>query len=232
MALVALLYLVLLAAILCGCGSAPPGYQPESTHENSSAAPPRDGRPVIAAFGDSLTEGLGVDPPASYPEVLQRELDRLGYGYRVVNLGLSGDTTTGGLARIDAVLALKPAIVILELGANDGLRGLPVSQTRANLEKMIEAFQKAGAKVILAGMTLPPNYGPEYIRRFEGVFRELSAKYRTGLIPFLLEGVAGDGRLMQRDGLHPNAAGYPRVAANVLKALEPELKARAGVGAP
>jgi acyl-CoA thioesterase I len=231
MALVALLYLVLLAAMLCGCGGEPPGYQPENARESAPTSPPVDGRPIIAAFGDSLTEGFGVDSSRSYPEVLQRELDRLGYRYRVVNLGLSGDTTTGGLARIDAVLALKPAFVILEFGANDGLRGLPVAQTKANLEKMIAALQKAGAKVILAGMTLPPNYGPEYIRRFEGVFRDLAAKYRTGLIPFLLEGVAGNGRLMQRDGLHPNAAGYPRVAANVFKALEPELKARAEAGA-
>ena len=217
------LYLLLPLAMLCGCGNPappPPAAMPETTRA------PEDRRPVIAAFGDSLTEGFGVDPSHSYPEQLQRELDRLGYPYRVVNLGVSGDTTTDGLARIDGVLALKPAFVVLEFGANDGLRGLPVARAKANLEKMIAACRQTGAQVILAGITLPPNYGPEYIRRFEAIYRDLAGQYQTPLIGFLLEGVAGSASYMQRDGLHPNAAGYARVAANVMKALEPELKAR------
>src|SRR5262245_40809318 len=128
---------------------------------------PRDSRPVILAFGDSLTAGYGVDPAAGYPARLQRKLDEQGYKYRVVGMGISGDTTSGGRARIKAALEQKPSIVILELGANDGLRGLPITQMQMNLEQMIQDFQKTGAKVILAGMTLPRNYGEAYVKSFE-----------------------------------------------------------------
>ncbi len=164
-----------------------------------------------------------MDPELSYPAYLQRDLDRLGYAYRVVNAGISGDTTSGGLARVGNVVALKPAIVILELGANDGLRGIPVAASQANLESIIETLEKAGSRVVLAGMTLPPNYGPDYIRSFERMFSTLAAKHRLPMIPFLLEGVAGTTRFMQADGLHPTAEGNRRVAANVLKTLEPLL---------
>src|SRR5215510_13611374 len=122
-----------------------------------------DSRPVILAFGDSLSAGYGVPRGAGYPERLQQRLDSLGYKYRVVNMGISGDTTSGGLSRMRAALEQKPAIVILELGANDGLRGLPVDRMQANLEEMITAFQKSGAKIVLAGMTLPRNYGDAYV---------------------------------------------------------------------
>src|SRR5437016_5486204 len=126
----------------------------------------RDPRPVILAFGDSLTAGYGVPRGSGYPEQLQRKLDVLGYKYRVVNMGISGDTTSGGRARLQAALSAMPSIVILELGANDGLRGQPVAQMQANLEEMIGEFQKAGAKVVLAGMTLPRNYGSAYVGAF------------------------------------------------------------------
>jgi acyl-CoA thioesterase I len=188
-----------------------------------AAAPPRDARPVIACFGDSLTAGYGLDPGLGYPEFLQKALDAAGYRYRVADLGISGDTTGGGVARTDSALALHPKIVILELGANDGLRGLPLSTTRANLEEMIQAFQKAGAKVLLAGITLPRNYGPDYIGGFDKIYSELSRKYKVPLIPFLLEGVATNPALMQKDGLHPTAEGCRRVAATVLKYLQPML---------
>jgi acyl-CoA thioesterase-1 len=178
---------------------------------------------VIAAFGDSLTAGFGAEPGKSYPDYLQQLLDRAGYRYRVVNLGISGDTTNGGVARIDSVTALDPEIVILELGANDGLRGLPPSATRANLDEMIAAFKKSGAEVVLAGMTLPRNYGPQYIREFESVFSDLARKHSVALVPFLLAGVADRRELMQGDGLHPTAEGNRRVAANVMKTLEPVL---------
>jgi acyl-CoA thioesterase I len=186
--------------------------------------PVTDARPVIVAFGDSLTAGFGVDPGKSYADFLQQEIDSRGYGYRVVNQGSSGDTTSDGVARVALATELKPRIVILELGANDGLRGLPVSATRANLERMIEAFQNGGARVLLAGMTLPRNYGPEYIRPFETVFPDLARKYRTGLVPFFLEGVGGNPAYMQNDGLHPNVEGNRRVAAVVMKHLEPMLR--------
>ena len=187
--------------------------------KNTTPPAQPDTRPAIAAFGDSLTEGFGADPSRSYPAVLQRELDRRGLGYRVVNLGVSGETSTNGLARVGGVIALHPAVVILEFGANDGLRGIPVAVTRANLASMIGQLEAAGARVLLAGMTLPPNYGPEYIHGFEGIYKGLAGKYNVPLIPFLLAGVAGDARYMQPDGLHPNAAGYARVAQTVLGAL-------------
>jgi len=178
-------------------------------------------KPVIACFGDSLTAGHGLTPGLGYPELLQKKLP----AWRVVNLGVSGDTTAGGLARIGTVTSLKPRIVVLELGANDGLRGLPLKATRSNLEQMVVALQKSGARVVLAGMTLPPNYGPEYIRDFEKVYKDLAAKYKLRLIPFLLDGVAYPGtNLMQRDGLHPNARGTEKVADTVLKAIRPLLR--------
>ena len=184
----------------------------------------RDSRPVILAFGDSLTAGYGVTRGSGYPEQLQRKLDGLGYKYRVVNMGISGDTTSGGRARMGAALSVLPSVVILELGANDGLRGLPVEQMQANLEQMIGEFQKAGAKVVLAGMTLPRNYGTAYVGSFEEVFRNLARKYNLQLIPFFLEGVAGNPKYTLDDFLHPNADGYVLVTDMVVKALQPVLK--------
>jgi acyl-CoA thioesterase-1 len=183
-----------------------------------------DSRPVILAFGDSLTAGYGVPQGSGYPERLQPRLDALGYKYRVVSMGVSGDTTSGGRARLKAALEQKPSIVILELGANDGLRGLPLDRMKANLEDMIVAFQGVGAKVVLAGMTLPPNYGDAYIKPFEDVFRSLTKKYSLALIPFFLAGVAGNPKYTLDDLIHPNADGYVRVTEIVLKTLEPLLK--------
>ncbi len=184
----------------------------------------RDSRPVILAFGDSLTAGYGVPHGSGYPEQLQRKLDSLGYKYRVVNMGISGDTTSGGRARIQAAVKTMPSIVILELGANDGLRGMPVAEMQTNLEQMTTQFQKAGAQVILAGMTLPRNYGAAYVKAFEDVFRNLAKKYNLPLIPFFLEGVAGNPKYTLQDFLHPNAAGYTLVTDIVMKTLAPVLK--------
>jgi acyl-CoA thioesterase I len=188
------------------------------------AAPAADARPAIVVFGDSLSAGFGLDAGQSFPELLQQDLDRRGMKYRVVNLGVSGDTTQDGLARMSIAVNEKPAIVLLELGANDGLRGVPIHVTQENLSAIIQEFQKAEARVVLAGMTLPPNYGPTYIKKFEAVYRDLAAKYRVTLIPFLLEGVGGHKEYMQRDGLHPNAEGARRVEALVMKSLEPLLQ--------
>lgn len=184
---------------------------------------PQDTRPVIVAFGDSLTAGYGVETGYSYPDFLQKDLDRAGRKYRVVNAGVSGDTTSGGLARIGMVTAMKPAIVILELGGNDGLRGLPLASTRANLDQMIAKLQKSGARVLLAGITLPPNYGPDYIRQFESIYKDLAAKYKTPLIPFLLQGAVGVPGMMQGDGIHPTRKGTAVMAKLVLSALKPLL---------
>lgn len=183
-----------------------------------------DGRPVIVAFGDSLTAGFGLEPGLSYADFLQKELDRQGLKFHVVNQGISGDTTDGGMARMDAVVSLHPKVVILELGANDGLRGLPLEATRKNLTEMIETFQKAGAKVLLCGMTLPRNYGPDYIRGFEKIFSDLAREKRAVLMPFFLQGVVTNPKLMQNDAMHPTAEGTRRVAATVMPYLAPLLK--------
>ena len=183
-----------------------------------------DSRPIILAYGDSLTAGLGVPHGAGYPELLQQKLDQEGYRYRVVNAGISGDTTSGGISRLEAALALMPAVVILELGGNDGLRGLPVDEMKMNLSEMISSFREAGVQVILAGMTLPENYGPDYVHSFENVYTELAKKEKLILIPFFLEGVAGKPGLVQPDGIHPTEKGYPIVTELVWKYLEPVLR--------
>jgi acyl-CoA thioesterase I len=181
----------------------------------------------IVVFGDSLTEG-GLDEGKSYTNYLQQKITAKGYPYEVVNQGISGDTTTGGVNRVRAATSLKPEIVILELGGNDGLRGIPVASTKKNLESMIQTFQKAGIKVLLAGMSLPPNYGPDYIKSFEGMYKDLAAKYKTPLIPFLLSDLAAKLRtnrgLLRPDGIHPTTEGNRIVADTVMRYLEPMLK--------
>jgi len=191
--------------------------------ETAPLAQPPDNRPVIVAFGDSLTAGFGADPGKSYPDFLQQELDRRGLRYHVVNAGISGETTTDALARVDSVTTLHPVVVILEFGGNDGLRGLPIATTRSNMEQLIAALKQSGTAVLLAGMTLPPNYGPEYIGAFQRIYIELAAQYKIALMPFLLEGVAGTNR-MQRDGLHATADGNRIVAATVMRYLRPLLR--------
>lgn len=188
------------------------------------APPPPDSRPVIVAFGDSLSAGYGADTGQSFPDYLQKILDRSGYQYRVVNQGISGDTTMGGRARTAVALELKPAIVILELGGNDGLRGLPLRQTRENLDIMAASFTKAGAKLLVAGVTLPPNYGADYIRDFERMYVETATKHGAARIPFLLEPVIALPGAMQADGIHPTAKGNELVAQYVFRHLEPLLR--------
>ena len=209
---------------LLSCGQQKP---PESTRAEPPQLAPGptqpDGRPVIAAFGDSLTAGYGVETGYSYPDFLQKDLDHAGSRYRVVNAGISGDTTSGGLARVDSVTQLKPAVVILELGGNDGLRGTPLSSTRANLEQIVLELRKSGARIVLAGITLPPNYGPDYIRSFEKIYTDLSAKYKLPLIPFLLQGAVGVPGMMQPDGIHATVKGNEVVANLVMRTLKPLL---------
>jgi len=182
-------------------------------------------RKVLVVFGDSLSAGYGLAAGQSFPDDIQRTLDKEGYAWQVKNLGISGDTTEGGGSRIQSAVRLKPAVVLLELGGNDGLRGLPLKVTRKNLETMIVAFQQAGAKVVLAGMTLPPNYGPDYIKSFESIYKDLAAEYKLKLIPFLLSDImTPDLRYLQRDGIHPTAEGAEIVAGTVLKVVKPLLK--------
>jgi acyl-CoA thioesterase-1 len=179
------------------------------------------------AFGDSLTAGFGVSRDEAYPAQLQRRLDELEYRYRVINAGVSGETTAGGLRRVPWVLGSKPDVVILELGGNDGLRGLSLEQTTHNLSRIIEQLRQAGTTIILAGMKLPPNYGQDYIRGFEAIYPNLAKRYDLILIPFLLEGVAGSPALNQADGIHPTKEGYRIVVEQVLKALGPVIQTRA-----
>jgi acyl-CoA thioesterase-1 len=194
--------------------AAPPAPPPAST----------DTRPVIVAFGDSLTAGYGADPGKSFPDFLQRDLNAAGLKWRVVNLGVSGNTTMDALSRLRHVLAQKPRITIVEFGGNDGLRGLPIETTRANLEQVVQALQGAGSKVLLAGMTLPPNYGPDYIKPFQQIYVDLATKDKLARIPFLLEGVATHPDLMQQDGIHPTAEGNEIVAKTVMQYLKPLLR--------
>ena len=183
-----------------------------------------DTDPVIAVLGDSLTAGLGVAVGDAFPARLQARLQRDGYRYRVVNAGVSGDTSASGLRRVEWVLRSRPEIVIVALGANDGLRGLGTAAMQSNLTQIVERLRATGARVLLAGMRVPPNYGDEYARRFEGSFAEVAARTRVTLMPFLLAGVAGDPALNQPDGIHPTAGGHAVIADNVWTYLKPLLK--------
>ncbi len=183
---------------------------------------------VIVAFGDSLTAGLGVPAEQSYPSRLAERLTAEGYAYRVVNAGVSGDTTAGGLRRVDWALRLKPEIVILELGANDALRGQDLAAVRANVDQLVARFQAAGAQVLVAGMRLPPNYGPRYGGEFQRIFEEVARRRGAALMPFFLEGVAGVPRLNQADGIHPTAAGYAVVVDRLWPHLRPLLAPKTG----
>ena len=182
------------------------------------------GLPVIVCFGNSLTAGYGTDPGQSYPDYLQLRLDDAGFHYRVTNAGVSGNTTKDGLSRIARVIAQHPELVVVEFGGNDGLRGLQLEQTQQNLASIIEQLQASGAKVALAGITLPPDYGHDYIAKFDAMYPALAKRYRVPLLPFLLQdvyGVAGD---IQEDNTHATAQGNKQVAVNVEQLIEPLLK--------
>lgn len=215
------------AGILAACGNRPeqpvPPLPVRTTTNPTPAVDPNDTRKIIAVFGDSISAGFGVESGKSFPDDLQRLIDSAHLPYRVVNEGVSGDTTTDGVERLSSVLALHPAIVVLEFGGNDGLRGLPVDSTRANLALIIEGLQAAGAKIVLAGMTLPRNYGPDYIHPFEQIYTGLAKRYKVTLIPFILQGVGGNPGLTQPDGIHPTAQGAEIVARTVMQYLQPIL---------
>jgi acyl-CoA thioesterase I len=183
-----------------------------------------DTEPVIAVLGDSLTAGLGIAAGDAFPARLQARLHREGYRYRVVNAGVSGDTSASGLRRVDWVLRSRPEIVIVALGANDGLRGLGVAAMQSNLTQIVERLRAASARVLVAGMRVPPNYGDDYARRFEDSFRQVAARTGATLMPFLLAGVAGDPALNQPDGIHPTADGQAVIADNVWAYLKPLLR--------
>jgi len=196
--------------------------------QDSAAPGPRASRAIakpspltIVAFGDSLTSGHRLPTSDAYPAVLERSLRDAGLPYTVVNHGLNGDTTAGGVRRLDDTLAGQPQILIVGFGANDGLRGVPVAQVRANLERIIETAQQRGVKVLLVGMDALPLYGWQYTIDFHNIFPDLARKYHVPLVPFMLNGVLGNPDLMGQDGIHPNAAGARVIAANIWMELRP-----------
>jgi len=179
---------------------------------------------TILVFGDSLSAAFGIRPEQGWVTLLSQRVRDQAYGYQVVNASVSGETTEGGLERLPRALQLhRPSVVVLELGANDALRGLPLSTTRANLGKMIELAQGAGARVLLVGIRIPPNYGPRYTEEFASIFPALAGQYHLPLVPFLLQDVALNPARMQEDGMHPNATGEPTVLENVWPHLKPLL---------
>jgi acyl-CoA thioesterase-1 len=207
--------------------NAPPNQSNAAPNESKAQPSPagnRGGLPLIVCFGDSLTAGYGADEGQSYPDFLQQDLDQDGFRYRVINEGVAGDTTKDGVDRMSDVIAMRPAVVVLEFGGNDGLRGLKTETTRQNLATMIEAIQKTGAKIVLAGIILPPDYGPDYIHRFVGNYTDLAKQYNLPLLPFLLKDVYGVKGLMQQDNIHATDKGNQVVARNVLPLVEPLLK--------
>lgn len=228
-----------LLAVLLGCDvpsvDSPSGNAPNDqatggaspveaeTHGNPAAAPQARHAGRLVAFGDSLTAGLGVAPEETYPAHLQRWLDKAGYAFRVVNAGVSGETSAGGLRRVDWVLKSNPNLVILELGANDGLRGVDPAQTRANLEAIIRKFRTARVPVVLVGMKLPPNYGARFTKDFADIYPDLARKYGLPFMPFFLEDVALNDHLTQADGIHPTGRGYEVIVRNLTPILQPVL---------
>jgi acyl-CoA thioesterase-1 len=237
--------LAVLAAALAGCkadagsrassemdksvSSAPTQPMPAPSPDDPPAAAPRptagpDTRPLVVCFGDSLTAGYGADEGQSYPDFLQNDLDQDGYHYRVVNEGISGNTTKDGMDRLAAVIAMKPEVVVLEFGGNDGLRGLKVQTTRTNLSTMIAALKKAGIKVLIVGITLPPSYGADYVDAFTASFGILGRRFEEPVLPFIYKDVYGVDGMIQADGIHATDKGNEAVAKNVLAMLEPMLR--------
>ena len=219
-----------LGAAGCGGNSKEPSA---ASREAAAATVPADpdapaARPRVVAFGDSLTIGLGLLEQEAYPALLQRKIDDAGYKFEVVNAGVSGDTSAGGLRRLDWALEGDVKVLIVGFGGNDGLRGLPVTQMKDNLSEIIDRARERGIVVILAGMEAPPNFGQEYATQFRQAFRDVALQKRVLFIPFLLNNVAGKPELNQADGIHPNQQGTQIVADTVWTVLEPLLDQMSG----
>ena len=180
-------------------------------------------RPVLVCFGDSITAGYGLSAGQAYPDALQRDLDKLGYHYSVSNKGTSGATTKDAVASVHSVLLTHPSVAIVEFGGNDGLRGLPLDQTRRNLDAVLTAFEQAHVTVLLAGITLPPNYGPDYVHQFDQIFLDMAAKHHAALVPMIYKDLVRVPGTIQADGIHPTAKGSEIIANTLLPALRPLL---------
>jgi acyl-CoA thioesterase-1 len=217
---------VSLCIAMCAAGCGQPAATTRDTAPPTSSATASTAaasRPRIVFLGDSLTAGYGLDLSQSVPSLIQARLTGEGYNYEVVNAGVSGDTSAGGLSRLDWSLDGDVRILVLELGANDGLRGLPVDALKKNLETIIARAEQRGIRVVLTGMEAPPNYGPAYTASFRKVYRDLAREHDVVFVPFYLQGVAGNPELNIADGIHPNPQGARIVAQNVWQALEPLL---------
>ncbi len=190
----------------------------------SVAEPTNIVRPVLVCFGDSITAGRGLANGEAYPDFLQKKLDAQGYRYKVVNQGTSGATTKDALAGLPFILRLHPAVVIVEFGGNDGLRGVPVEESRSNLDQVLTALEKAHVKILLAGITLPPDYGPDYIRSFNQMFRDLAARHHVAFVPMLYVNLVHVPGTIQDDGIHPTAKGSAIIADTLLPVLKPLLR--------
>jgi acyl-CoA thioesterase-1 len=223
---------VLMISLAVMLAAAPGGATPAASPQGVGVPKKPDAeRLTIVALGDSLTSGHRLPRGAAYPALLEEELRLAGLPFAVVNHGVNGDTTAGAVRRLDAALAENPQILIVALGANDGLRGVSIAQVRANLSRIIEAAQSRGVAVLLVGMEALPLYGWQYTIDFHHVFPELAAKYAVPLVPFMLNGVLGNPDLMSSDGIHPNAAGAKAIAANIWPYLKP-LASRLVVATP
>jgi acyl-CoA thioesterase-1 len=216
--------LLLLSAAACG-GSGGGSASTTATPPQPAPQAPRteDQRPKVVLLGDSLTAGLGLVETQSYPGLLQQKMEQDGFDFEVVNAGVSGDTSAGGLRRLDWILQEDVRVLVVALGANDGLRGLPVNEMKQNLGQIIETARARNIVVVLAGMEAPPNYGSEYASSFRQAFRDIAQKHRVVFIPFLLDKVAGEPALNQPDGIHPNARGAEIIAGTVWTVLKPLL---------
>jgi acyl-CoA thioesterase-1 len=211
-------------AASCAPADSQPAERPDSSSAAPSAAAPALARPRIVFLGDSLTAGLGLSQDQAVPSLVQARLDREGYRYEVVNAGVSGDTAAGGLSRLDWSLEGDVRVLVIELGANDGLRGNPVDGLARNLGEIVTRAKKRGIRVLLTGMEAPPNFGHAYTTEFRKVYADLSREHEVPLMPFFLEGVAGVPGLNQRDGIHPNPDGARVVERTLWRTLEPLLE--------
>lgn len=212
---------------MLGCGENRSGSNARIAGEGSApltvAPPTPEARPLVVFLGDSLTAGDGVEEDVTFPALVRKMLAERGVVARVVNAGVSGDTSAGGSSRLDWLLAQSPDVVVVALGANDGLRGLDLAALERNLREIVLRIRSRGARAVLAGMRLPPNYGEDYATRFAALYPRLAAELGVALIPFLLEGVGGEVDLNLADGIHPNAEGHARIAATVLPHVEAAL---------
>lgn len=220
------LALFLLAAG-CGPGASEEAAAPVRTVSPQPATAPVPApanEPLVVFLGDSLTAGYGLAADQAYPMLVEKRLEEEGVAIRALNAGVSGDTTSGGLSRLDWLLSQKPAVVVVGLGGNDGLRGLPLEQAESNLRQIVGRSKEAGARVLLLGMQIPPNYGPEYAEGFKEMYPRVAEDLDVPLLPFLLEGVGGVAELNQADGIHPTAEGQEKVAETVAPYLAGMLK--------